>query len=461
VAGYRTATPSLVLLIATIALLWIPPFVYAYRVNSALKAAATEQDAGASYLRMQRAASLITAESHYEPLKLQSEIGRLDPIDKFTVTVVQDVAKLAVQPIEVFAPTNVRGVLLSLLKTDIPACGQNLSTKSKTETITSVRDDYSNRSERAQTDEERELVRRDRASHLDRTEADFDGYLRQFRECLDKAVQATKLGKEEVVRGFKFAQRNAYLVYYAHRSFGPNSADYIQYISDQQFAAPELWPFSFGDITVLATICWLSFFASVCYLGAEYADSSSIASAARNVILFIMLLFLVLPIVGLASPISRPSNPLSLDILASSLHWPSLTLLPAAALAILGTVWPASTSKSRFALLAVFLCLPLAIEIEVLNAINTLAAVDYRSGNCPRVSWAIADRFHCAGYALWQPFVKDWGLWLANWLHWGQFWVDAGSRITISAILSTLIAWPISLAILAGLKREYVRPRDK
>jgi hypothetical protein len=60
-----------------------------------------------------------------------------------------------------------------------------------------------------------------------------------------------------------------------------------------------------------------------------------------------------------------------------------------------------------------------------------------------------------------EPFVKDSGNWLATQLRWQQFWLTAGGRAAISAIISTLLAWPVASVLLVILKWEYVRPRDK
>jgi hypothetical protein len=461
VAGYKIASPPLLLLFVVIASLWVSPFAYAYCANSALKAIAGLEDAGFGYLHLLRAATLVNADSHYESLKLQPEIAPLESPERFTVSFIKGVLEAAVQPVEVFAPANIRGVLLSLLRTSLPECAGSWSTISKTDAMAAAQAASTQRSDRAQTEEEREAARSDKASQLDRIDAKFERSTLAFRQCLDKALQDTKLDRDEIVRGFRFAERNAYLVQYAHRSFGQNSADYLQYISDQRFAAPELSPFGLGDVTILAAVVWLVFLMSIFYLAGEYVDTSSLTSVTRNVVLVAMILVLILSLFGLTSSIPRSGNFFIHDTLASILHWPSLAVLPLGAVGILEAISRSSTSRTRFTILMTFLCLPMALAIETLNAVNTLTSIDYQGGNCPRASWIIADRLHCAVYASWQPFVRDGGGWLASRLHWPQFWLTTGGRAAISAILSILIAWPITSAFLVVLKREYVRPRDK
>jgi hypothetical protein len=461
-AGYKIASPPLLLLFVVIASLWVAPFLYAYCANSALRATATSGEASVGYLRMLRAATLFNADTHYEPLKPSSEIGPLEPYEKFTVSFVKGVGEAAVQPIEIFAPVDSRGVLLSLLKNSLPLCAQIWSLTSKADAVAAVQGTSAPASGRPQTEGEQAAARSVRASQLDRIDAELERATRLFGQCLDSAIQDTKLDKDEIARGFKIAQRNAYLVHHAHKSFGQNSADYLQYVVDQKFAAPELLPLGLGDVTVLAAVVWLVSLMSVFYLAGEYVDSTSFASVIRNVVLVVMVLLLVLSLFGLAPPIPRNNNnPLIYDALASVLHWPSLAVMVIGAVGIAESLLRPSTSRTRFTILMAFLCVPASFGIETLNAVNTLASIDYQTGGCPRVSWILADRLHCAVYSVWQPFVRDSAGWLANQFHWPQFWLTAGGRAAISVALSILVAWPVTSILLVILKREYVRPRDK
>ena len=462
VAGYKVASPPLLLLFVVIALLWVPPFVYAYCAASALGATASSEEANVGYLRLLRAATFFGADAHYESLRAPSDIGPLDPVERFTGAFVKSEAQAAVRPVELFAPTSTRSVLLSLLQTSLPECSGRWSTTSKADAVAAVQAAAARRDDRAQTEEEREAARNERASKLDRIDVGFERATREFRQCLDNALQNTKLDREEIVRAFKIAERNAYLVHYAHKSFGQNSADYLQYVSDPKFAAPELSPFGLGDVTVLSAIVWLVFLMSVFYLAGEYVNSSSFASVVRNVVLTVMALVLVLSSFGSAPSIPRfNGNPFVHDALASALHWPSLAVIGIGATGVLRTWFGPSTSRTRFLILITFLCVPVAIGIETLNTVNTLTMVDYRGSNCPKVGWILADRVHCAIYSVWQPIVRGSEVWLANQLHWPLALGTIGGRAAISAILAILIAWPISSIGLVLLKREFVRPRDK
>ena len=279
---------------------------------------------------------------------------------------------------------------------------------------------------------------------------------------MDNAVQSTKIDREEIVRAFRVAERNAYLIQYAYKSFGQNSADYLQYFNDPRFAAPELFPFGLGDVTVVSAIAWLALIISVFYLAREYVDSPSFASVIRNVVLIGLAAVLMLSSFGLASSIPRLNgNPYAHDALASVLHWPSLAVIAIGVISLLKMWIGPSTNRTRFLMLMTFLCVPIAIGIETLNAVNILTLVDYRNGNCPRPGWILADRVHCVVYSVWQPLIRDWAGWFANQLNWPLALSTVGGRAAISAIMSIVIAWPISSIVLVALKREFVRPRDK
>jgi len=462
VAGYKIASPPLLLLFVVIGSLWIAPFLYAYCVCSSLKETASLEDASVGYMRLLRAAALFNADAHNETLETHSEVAPLYPLDRFTEAFAVGIAQGALRPIEMFAPAGMRNVLSSLLRTSLPECSKSWSTTSRSDATAAAQAAAAQATDKAKTEEEKELARKEKANRIDRIDADFERASRVFRQCLDDAVRNTNLDLDDIARGFRTAQRNAYLIQYAYKSFGLSSADYLLYVNDPKFAAPDLFPFGLGDLTVLSAIVWIAFLVSVFYLAGEYVDSSSFASVVSNVVLIIFLVVLVLSSFGSPPSIPRLSNPpFSHDAVASTLHWPSIIVLGIGALGLLRTLVGPSTKATRFAVLATFLCLPLAIGIEALNAVNTLTSVDYRGGNCPRVGWVVADRVHCVVYSVWQPFVRDCGVWLANHVHWPQFWLTVGGRASISAALSILVAWPVSSVLLLLLKREYVRPRDK
>jgi len=262
---------------------------------------------------------------------------------------------------------------------------------------------------------------------------------------------------EEIVRGFRLAQQNAYLIYYANKGFGANSSDYLQFVGRSDFAAVGQFPFP-GDVTIFAGVCWMIFFISVFYRGMEYTGSAAAISATFNTIFFAMALVIAFSILGLSSMIQQStSNVLSVDVLASLLHWPSLIGLFFVLMAALGAWSRSSTHKSRSAILVAYVCLPIAIEVESLNAINTLSAIDYASAVCS--SFGGWSRLQCIAYSVWQPLIRTLGSLVAHELNWQQFWNDAGARIAVSIVVSVLLSLPAMWLLLFLLKREFVRPR--
>jgi hypothetical protein len=322
-----------------------------------------------------------------------------------------------------------------------------------------LRQEYARRTDAAQTEEERENIRRERASELDRTEVSFEGRLRSFRACVDKAISESNVNQEAIVRGFRLAQQNAYLIYYANKGFGANSSDYLQFVGRGDFAAVGLSPF-LGDITMLVSSCWMIFFVSVFYRGMEYTGSAAAVSATFNTLFSAMVLGLAFSILGLSSTIQQStSNTLTLDTLASLLHWPSLVAVFFVLIAAVGTWSTSSTLKSRSGMLMAYVCLPIAIEVESLNAVNTLSTLDYASGACPSVGGPLSSKLQCIVYGIWQPLVRTLGSQIAHEFNWQQFWSDAGARITVSTIVSVLLSLPVTFFLLFLLKREFVRPR--
>jgi hypothetical protein len=465
VSGYKIAYPPLIMLFIAICLLWLAPAVFAYLSCTALRATAEAEEAGAGYLFIQRVASLLNsgAETHYEPLKLQSPIGSLESTDKFTVVFIKGVATAAVQPITTFAPSGMRPLLLSFLDRSISTCAEGWGSKSKTEVLASARDEIAQRTQQAQTEAERNAIDKDRAVQSDRIDAQYDRYARLFRECLTSTIEQAKLDKSEIVRSFKAAERNAYMVQYAYKALGQSSADYRQFLSDQQFAAPELSFVGLGDLTVLAWLAWSILSVSIFYLAGEYADSAAIASVTRNTALIVTSGFLILSFFSFASPIPKVNNnPTVADTFAAALHWPALLAIFFGILAIFGTLlMPTSNNMTRSAILAIYLLLPAVIAIETLNVVNTFSLVDYASGTCPKGNWPLADQLHCFAYAVLQPLARAGSSWIANQLHWDDFQIRAGSRIAVCAILAGAITWGATSGILVLLKREFVRPRDK
>jgi hypothetical protein len=457
-AGYRTWSPPLPLLFAVMAAFWLPTFLYAYQGNKALASVASEETAARGYLYMQRAASFFGASAHYENLKLQPDVPAMGPPDTFSTTVIRGEALQDVVSFEIFAPNPIRGILSSLLRTKLPACADMLLPQSKTTTLEKLQQEYSRRTESAQTDGEREDVRRERASELDRINSEYESHLQSFRSCLDKAISESNVSQESITQGFRLAQKNAYLVYYANKGFGAKSADYLQFAGRSDFAAAGQYPL-LGDATVVGSACWLIFFISVFYRGMEYVGSAAAVSAAFNSIFFAMILTIVFSIFGLTSTIPQStSNTLIFDTAASFLHWPSLVAICFALAAILGCWSTSSTTKSRSAILVAYICLPFAVAVESLNAVNTISAVNYSNGACSSIGgWS---RIHCEVYAVWQPLVRAVGSRIAIEMNWQDFSGDAGARVVVSFITAVLLAFPASWFLLFLLKREFVRPRQ-
>jgi hypothetical protein len=463
VLGYKIAPPRLALLLIVFGLLWVAPIASNYLISHELRRLANIEEAGTGYLRLQRVASLFGANAHYEPLKLQVAIQQLEPVERFSVPFIKELASAAVRPIEMFAPIELRGVVLTLLNEKIPACAVVWQSKSRVEVLADIDSAIARRLANNPTAEERELLRAERASNVDQTISDFDRYSQRFRECLDQSIQDTHLRKEDFDRELQAAQRNAYLIQIAHKAFGPMSSDFRQYASDAKFAAPDLLPFGIGDLTVFAVIAWMILLISIFYIASEFADGATFASVARNGLLTALTLYLVVSF--FSSLVSIPvlgGRPSIFDTLASNLHWPALITLPLCALAMIGTVplFP-SSYWSRFLLLTTFVGLPLALVVETLNAVNSLASVNYQNGNCPTIGWVVTARIHCAVYSTWQPLVREAGETLANQLHWAAFWQTPASRISIAAALAILFAWLILPILVFLLKREFVRPRDR
>jgi hypothetical protein len=457
-SGYITRSPTLPLLFAVTAMFWLPTFLYAYQANKALASMASEETAGRAYLYMQRAASFFGASAHYENFKIEPAIPAMEAPDTFTTAVIRGEALRDVPSFEMFAPDPIRGILSNLLRTKLPACADMLLPKSKTTTMEALQQEYGRRGDSAQTEGEREDVRRERASELDRTNSEYESHLRSFRSCLDKAISESNVNQQEIVQGFRLSQKNAYLVYYANKGFGAKSADYLQFAGRADFAAVGLYPF-LGDITVLGSACWMIFFISVFYRGMEYVGTTAAVSAAFNSFFLAMILVIAFSIFGLTSTIQQStSNTLIFDTLASILHWPSLVIVCFVITAAFGTWSSSSTFKSRSAILIAYFCLPIAIAVESLNAVNTLSAVDYSNGACPSVgAW---NRLQCVVYSAWQPFIRTVGSRIAVELHWQDFGNDAGARVVVSFIVAIILSLPVTWLVLFLLKREFVRPRQ-
>lgn len=463
VSGYKIASPSLIMLFATICLLWTAPVVFAYISTGALRSTSGPEEAGAAYLRIQRVASLLAsnAETHYEPFRLQSPIGSLEPVDQYSSGFIKSNAAAAMQPISVFSPPAIRPVLLNFLDRNVSVCADKWSNKSKAEALADMRDEIGLRAQSAQTETERNSIDKDRAFQSDRVDAEYDKYVRTFRECLTNTMEQEKIDKAEIVQGFKAAEHNAYMVQYAHKAWGQSSGDYRQFTSDPQFAAPELAYVGLGDLAAISVIFWSILVLSIVYLAGEYADSTTMASISRNSALAVTSGFLMLSFFSFASPIAATNNnPTAFDALAAALHWPALVAIAFGMLAILGVLAPTSSKITRSAILVTYLLSPAVITIEILNVVNTFN-VDYANGTCPKGSWSLADRLHCSIYAVLQPLVRTASAWIARQFSWVDFQTFAGSRVALCLLLAGPIVWGAALGLLELLKREFVRPRDR
>jgi hypothetical protein len=457
-AGYRTRSPTLPLLFAVMAVFWLPTFLYAYQGNKALASVASEEVAGRSYLYMQRAASFFGASAHFEDLKLQPNIPAMGVPDTFSSGAIREEALRDADSFEIFAPIPIRGILSGLLRTKLTACADMLLPQSKTTALEKLQQEYNRRGDSAQTDGERENVRRERASELDSTNSKYESHLQSFRSCLDKAVSESNVSQDVIAQGFRLAQKNAYLIYYANKGFGAESANYLQFAGRPDFAAAGLYPL-LGDITVLGSACWLIFFIAIFYRGMEYVGSAAAVSAAFNSLFFSTILVIVFSVLGLTSTIPQSTaNTLTLDTVASLLHWPSLVAVCFGLAAVFGCWSTSSTTKTRSAILVTYICMPVAIAAETLNAVNTISTINYVSGACSSIGgWG---RIHCEVYTVWQPLVRAVGSRVAVELNWQDFTAIAGDRVIVSSITAMLLAFPASWFLLFLIKREFVRPRQ-
>lgn len=460
VAGYKVKSPPISLLVATITLLWLPPFLYAYGANIALRTIAPEQVSGSSYLRLLRVATLFDAQTHYEPFPLQEPIPPLGSPDSFTREIIESASLSTLGAVENFAPSNGRRELLSITGKTIPECARNLGFISKAEAIQLHQQDFSKRT--GQSDAELESIRRERAAELDRIEADYNIRLRKFRECLTKSLTDETIDREKLKQTLFTAERNAYTIYYANRGFGPRSSDYLQFISGSDFAAKGFLPLV-GDLTIVASICWLIFFSSIVYRAMEFVDVMPTVRAMFTITISAAVLLVCFSLFRPAPSIPTPqTNPLILDTLASTLHWIALIYLTVLCSALGSATLNSSTSKSRALVLTAYLGLPLALQIETMNAINTLASTNYTSGNCPRPGWVVTDYIQCWTYYAWQPLIREIGSRLSVQFAWpSDYWNYAAARVSISIIISAVLSYLGSAAMLIVLEREYVRPRDQ
>jgi len=156
----------------------------------------------------------------------------------------------------------------------------------------------------------------------------------------------------------------------------------LQFVGRSDFAAVGQFPFP-GDVTIFAGVCWMIFFISVFYRGMEYTGSAAAISATFNTIFFAMALVIAFSILGLSSMIQQStSNVLSVDVLASLLHWPRLSAIfcPDGRFGRLVKVVNAQISFSYFGGLCL---LAYSDRSRSLNAINTLSASIMRARSVP------------------------------------------------------------------------------
>jgi hypothetical protein len=459
--GYEIKPPRFVFIFFVFAGLWSAPVVGDYYVSQRLRQLATEEKAGAGYLRIQRIAALLNADIHYEPLKLNVGIQQLEPVNRFSAPFIKDLASSSISAVESFAPITLQSIVLTLLAEKIPECATKWPDVSSADAIAAIESSIASRLAKAASSEEKESLNADRASQITGTNSKYDSYNQQFRECLDRAIQGTRVRREDINAELKNAARNAYMIQAAHKSFGQASADFRQYSSAANFAVPDLLPLGIGDLTVVAAITWAVLLISISYIAAEYVELSTLSTVAINGFLGVLVLSLFVSLFNSLSLIPAVGGkPSIFDSLAAILHWPALAVLPVAAFAVLKALWILpSTYWSRFAMLTTFLGVPVALIVETLNAVNSLPSVNYQNANCSAVG--VAERMHCYVYSIWQPIVRLAGQTIAQQFHWTDFWAAPAGRILIAALLATLFTWLALQPLGFLLKREFVRPRDK
>jgi hypothetical protein len=445
--GYKVTPLPLILVFSVAGLFWAAPIFFDYRMGAALQSTASAADADSGYVFINRAASLLDAGSHLEPLGQGPEFSYLPGPDVFSASFIKRIGTDAVKPLDRFAPQPLKRLLASLFTEGLAGCAAvwgDLSREAQTNAI-----QQSNKAE----------AQAARLAALDTINASFERSRQQFPTCLDKIIVQTNIEKKEILGALATAQRNAYLVHIAYRMFGPHSSDYRDYLTRTNFAAPELKPFGLGDISVIAGIGWILFFLSVLYVAREYVDSSSLWSLLRTVFVVGSSLALFLLALDRVSPIPNNGNQSVYDVVASALHWPAMLLIPITMAWVIASWFFPSTLWTRSASLATFLCLPVFIAIESLNALNTFASTNYAS--CPSMEWFWLDQLHCGIYAVWQPTIRLVGDFLSLHLSWDAYWTTTAGRIGISSATSIILAWALAWPFLQLLKREYVRPRDK
>lgn len=452
--GYNVTPLPLVLVFSVAGLLWVAPIAYQYRVGGALRNITSASDADSGYVLINRAASLLDAGSHLEPFGPGADFSYLPGQDIFSAPFIKQIGTDAVKPLDRFAPEPLKRLLETLFTEGLATCADVWSDLSK-EAQTNAFQQSPLAGPGNKTEEQA-----DRLVALDRINASFERSKQQFSVCLEKIIAQTHIEKKEILGALASAQRNAYLVHIAYRMFGPRSTDYRDYLIRSNFAASEMRPFGLGDISVLAGIGWALFFLSVLYLAREYVDSPSLWSVLRAVFMTSSSLALLLLALDRVSPIPNNGNQSVYDAVASALHWPAMMFIPITIAWVIKSWFSPSTLLTRSASLATFLCLPVFMAIESLNAVNTIST-NYAGGACPNIEWSWLDQVHCGFYAVWQPAVQFVGDFLSLHLNWSMYWTTPAGRIGISWASSIMFAWILVWPTLQLLKREYVRPRDK
>jgi hypothetical protein len=453
--GYRIAAPPIICVFAIGLLLWVAPIAFDYRFGAALQRTASAEEAEKGYVQINKVAALIGANRHLEQLRQGPEFSYLPGPDVFSKQFIRATAADAAKPLTLFAPPPFKKLLIGFVEEGVSGCALAWSDESRQSQIEAAqRRDATNT-------EESLAIATQRALKIDGINREFERSRQQFTTCLEKAIEQTKLDKADLLENLATAQRNAYLIHIGYMVFGPDSANYREYTSRSDFAASELKPFGLGDLFVFAGVAWIIFWLSVLYAVGGYVESPALGDALKEDFFVIAFLAFIFFVVGRASPFQNSNILSGYDLVASTLHWPALALIPFALAWVILSFFRPSTSWTRSASVTTLVCLPIALAVECLNALNTLSWVSYSGGGCPAIGWLWTDQLHCRIYVVWQPIVKTIGDFLFQNLGWGTYWTKTAGRVGVSAAISILAAWPLAYVFLQFLKREYVRPRDK
>lgn len=462
VQGYRSRSPATSLVLLSMLLIWLPVVTFGFSAAVQLKRVASASTSSSGYLKMHRAVSILGFGTHFEKFS-ESDDDPLASQDNFNRKYVQTISTDALEAFRLFSAKPFRPALVDMFANKMPSCAALLASNSKNEALEAVRSRYHDSIRKATKESDRDRLVQERALEQERTEAQFDGYLKKFNDCKQAALESTRYSKEEVDAFVRVTLRNAYVIYQAHVAFGPFSSSYHDYTASSNFAAPEMAPFAAGDLGVTCILAVALFLTALAYKAFEYAEAELIASACWWLAIGAMSALLFLPIIGFSTP-SQPYVGVRLfyEKWAVALHWASLCMMPLLIWAIFSVTRAPSTRPGRIALTAAYMGLPIALFIIASNEVNGVEGVAGSEPTCKRAIGYFAGAINCAAHEALTPIVKNAGgiaTWALGWPR--EFQKLAASRIAVGAATSLVAAWPVSIVLLMLLKREFVRPRDR